>query len=156
ARTATSSRSRGRSRRNRNSVRRRRPERGTVGSPARAPRVSRRTRLAASIEYFSRAAAELALTQPAVSQQIRALELQLGERLIERGPGSFALTEHGALLLEHADALWERLRLAKTQLGEPIAGGRRRLRIGAFPSVLATLVPAAIAGLHQSVEDLVV
>jgi DNA-binding transcriptional LysR family regulator len=103
---------------------------------------------------FSRAAGKLALTQPAVSQQIRALERQLGERLIERGPGGFALTEHGALLLEHADALWERLRLAEAQLGEAIAAGRRRLRIGAFPSVLATLVPAAIADLHRSLDDL--
>jgi DNA-binding transcriptional LysR family regulator len=103
---------------------------------------------------FSRAAVELSLTQPAVSQQIRALERQLGERLIERGPGGFALTEAGGLLLGHADALWERLRLAEAQLGEAIAGGRRRLRIGAFPSVLATLVPAAIANLHQSLEDL--
>src|SRR3989442_4241059 len=72
---------------------------------------------------FSGAAAELALTQPAVSQQIRALEIQLGERLIERGAGGFGLTETGELLLVHADRLWEQLRLAETQLGE--AGARR-------------------------------
>ena len=103
---------------------------------------------------FSRAAQGLNLTQPAVSQQIRALERQLGEQLIERGPGQFALTAAGELLLAHADALYERLRLAETQIGETIAVGNRRLRVGAFPSVLATLVPAAIAELQTSIETL--
>src|SRR5262245_41767619 len=103
---------------------------------------------------FSRAAHALSLTQPAVSQQIRALERQLGERLIERGPGGFALTATGELLLAHADALYERLRLAETQLSETIAAGNRRLRVGAFPSALATLVPQAITQLRTSIETL--
>jgi DNA-binding transcriptional LysR family regulator len=103
---------------------------------------------------FSRAAEQLALTQPAVSQQIRALETQLGERLIERRRGVFALTPAGELLLDHADAVSERLRLAETQLDDEIAAGRRRLRVGTFPSLLVTLVPAAIASLQSSVEDL--
>jgi DNA-binding transcriptional LysR family regulator len=103
---------------------------------------------------FSRAAQALSLTQPAVSQQIRALETQLGEQLIERGPGGFALTAAGELLLAHADALFERLQLAETQIGETTAAGRRHLRVGAFPSVLATLVPSALAQLHTSIEAL--
>ena len=105
-------------------------------------------------QSFSRAAQVLALTQPAVSQQIRALEQQLGEQLIQRGPGGFALTPAGELLLGHAEALSERLQLAQTQLGEAVAAGRRLLRVGAFPSVLATLVPAAIARLQESQPDL--
>src|SRR5919197_2501327 len=105
-------------------------------------------------QSFSRAAQVLALTQPAVSQQIRALEQQLGEQLIQRGPGGFALTPAGELLLGHAEALSERLQLAQTQLGEAVAAGRRLLRVGAFPSVLATLVPSAIARLQESQPDL--
>src|SRR5437773_10516986 len=101
---------------------------------------------------FSRAAIALSLTQPAVSQQIRALELQLGERLIERGRGGFALTAAGDLLLGHADALYERLQLAETQVGEAIAESRRQLRLGGFPSALATLVPGAIAQLRIETE----
>jgi DNA-binding transcriptional LysR family regulator len=103
---------------------------------------------------FSRAAEALALTQPAVSQQIRALEQQLGEQLIRRGPGGFALTATGELLSSHAEALSERLQLAQSQLGETVAAGRRLLRLGAFPSALATLVPAAIARLQQSQPEL--
>jgi DNA-binding transcriptional LysR family regulator len=94
---------------------------------------------------FSRAAVALALTQPAVSQQIRALEVQLGERLIERGRTGFALTPAGELLLAHAEAVFDRLQLAERQMTETIAENRRLLRIGAFPSILGTLVPAAVA-----------
>ncbi len=103
---------------------------------------------------FTRAAEALSLTQPAVSQQIRALETQLGEPLIVRGRGGLSLTPAGQLLLDHADAMWERLRLAETQLGEAIGEQRRRLNVGAFPSVLATLVPAAVAELQASVAEL--
>ena len=53
---------------------------------------------------FSRAGEELALTQPAVSQQVSSLERQLGVRLLDRGPGGPSPTEAGALLLAHADA----------------------------------------------------
>jgi DNA-binding transcriptional LysR family regulator len=105
---------------------------------------------------FSRAAEALALTQPAVSQQIRALEVQLGERLIERRPGRFALTATGELLFIHAEALSERLQLAESQIGESLAESRRRLHLGAFPSALATLVPTAIAELQGSVDELAV
>jgi DNA-binding transcriptional LysR family regulator len=102
---------------------------------------------------FSGAASALALTQPAVSQQIRALEVQLGERLIERGRGEFTLTPTGELLLTHAEAVHERLQLADAQLGEALAGARQQLRLAAFPSALATLVPVAITALRAA-EDL--
>lgn len=105
-------------------------------------------------QSFSRAAVALSLTQPAVSQQIRALEVQLGERLIERGRAGFALTAAGELLYEHADAIFERLQLAESQLQEAIAGARRLLRVGAFPSALATLVPAAVAEVNESAGPL--
>src|SRR5678815_720072 len=98
-------------------------------------------------QSFSRAAVALSL-----SQQIRALEVGLGERLIERGRGSFALTAAGELLLGHADALHARLNLAETQLGEAVGESRRQLRVGAFPSALATLVPDAIARLRAESE----
>ena len=94
---------------------------------------------------FSRAAKALALTQPAVSQQIAALEREVGTSLLDRGPGGLALTETGELLLAHADALSDRLLAADAQLAE-LAGAREaRLVVGAYPSALATIVPDAIA-----------
>ena len=94
---------------------------------------------------FSRAAEALALTQPAVSQQVAALEREVGTELLRRGPGGPALTETGELLLAHADALSDRLRAADAQLAE-LAGRREaRLAVGAYASALATIVPDAIA-----------
>ena len=105
-------------------------------------------------QSFSAAAAALSLTQPAVSQQIRALELQLGGRLIERRRGVFKLTAAGELLFEHADALSQRLQLAETQLAETLAATTARLRLGAFPSALAALVPNATRSLRAHTAEL--
>ncbi len=103
-------------------------------------------RAVARAASFSAAARELSLTQPAVSQQVAALERQLGARLLHRGPGGLTLTDAGAMALEHAEALAERLALADTQLAE-LGDDAGPLRVGGFPSALATLVPAAIARL---------
>jgi DNA-binding transcriptional LysR family regulator len=102
---------------------------------------------------FSRAARTLALTQPAVSQQVAALEKELGAKLLAREPGGLELTAAGAVLLEHADAIAKRLTLADTQLSEIAAAERVRLRVGAFPSALATLVPKAVAALRAEEPD---
>ena len=105
---------------------------------------------------FSRAAKGLALTQPAVSQQIAALEREVGTSLLDRGPGGLALTETGELLLAHADALSDRLLAADAQLAE-LAGAREaRLVVGAYPSALATIVPDAIARWRAGQEGQVV
>ncbi len=102
---------------------------------------------------FSRAARALALTQPAVSQQVAALEKEIGAKLLAREPGGLKLTAAGETLLQHADAIAERLTLADTQLAEIAGAERVRLRVGAFPSALATLVPRAVAALREEVPD---
>ena len=63
----------------------------------------------ASERSFSKAAARLHRTQPAVSQAIRRLEDHLGERLFDRAAKDGKLTEAGRVLLDYAQ------RLAKTQ-----------------------------------------
>src|ERR671932_2814576 len=93
---------------------------------------------------FSRAARELALSQPSVSNQVAALEREVGVQLLDRRPGGLRLTPEGEILLEHADAIAERFALASTQLAAAAAGYRARLRIGGFPTALAGLVHAAI------------
>src|SRR3954447_17735885 len=94
-------------------------------------------RAVARARSFTRAAQELSLSQPSVSQQVAALERETGTTLLDRPPGGLELTPAGAILLAHADALAERLDLATAQLAEIAAGERARLRLGAFPSALA-------------------
>ena len=102
---------------------------------------------------FSRAARELALSQPSVSNQVAALEREIGARLLHREPGGLRLTREGEILLEHADAIAERFQLAAEQLAVAAHAQRTRLRIGAFPTALAGLVPTAIARLHDRHPD---
>src|ERR1044072_9839601 len=89
---------------------------------------------------FSRAADELALSQPAVSQQVSALEKELGTELLVRGRSGTVPTHAGALLLEHADALAARLDLAGSQMEALVAKTSRTLRLGAVPRALGSLV----------------
>jgi DNA-binding transcriptional LysR family regulator len=103
---------------------------------------------------FSRAADALALSQPAVSQQVAALERELGSTLLVRGRAGTVVTPAGELLLAHADALAARLALADAQMDELAVGERATLRVGAFPSALATIVPAAAVALRARESDL--
>jgi len=94
---------------------------------------------------FSAAAEALSYTQSAVSQQIAALEREAGAQLVTRGSRGIRLTEAGEALVRHADAILTRLADAEAELAA-IAGLRGgRLRLAAFPTVGATLMPLAIA-----------
>jgi DNA-binding transcriptional LysR family regulator len=97
---------------------------------------------------FTRAAEELALSQPSVSHQVAALEREVGAQLLDRRPGGLQLTPAGELLLVHADAIAERFDLAALQLAEISEGERALLKIGAFPTALAGFVPTAVARLR--------
>src|SRR4029453_18827823 len=93
------------------------------------PRRLRVLREVATRGSFSAAAAALALTQPAVSQQIAALEREARTTRIERGVRPVRLTDAGRALMVHAEAVLAHLDEAQQELGE-IAGLRRgRLRL---------------------------
>jgi DNA-binding transcriptional LysR family regulator len=96
---------------------------------------------------FSRAGESLSLTQSAVSQQVAGLERQVGTRLLQRGRGGLRITPAGEQLLAHANIVFERLGLADRQLADRVTKERAELRIGAFPSALATIVPSAVTRL---------
>src|SRR3954471_20420398 len=90
---------------------------------------------------FSAAAEALAYTQSAVSQQIAALEREAGTTLVDRSARGVRLTDAGRALVDHADAIMARLQLAERDL-EAIAGLRGgNLRLVAFPSAAASLLP---------------
>src|SRR5215218_9249859 len=104
---------------------------------------------------FSAAAEALSFTQSAVSQQIAALEREAGTVLVERSARGVRLTEAGSAVVRHAEAILARLAEAEAEL-EAIAGLRGgRLRLAAFESAAATVMPLAIARFshaHPGVE----
>ncbi len=103
---------------------------------------------------FSAAAESLAYTQSAVSQQIAALEREAGTTLVERGARGVRMTDAGRALVEHADVILARLDDAEAEL-EAISGLRSgRIRVVAFPSAGATLIPPAIARFRAAHPDI--
>jgi DNA-binding transcriptional LysR family regulator len=99
---------------------------------------------------FSRAAETLSLSQPSVSHQIGLLETEIGVRLLDRGRGGLRLTRAGEVLLEHADHVAWRLQLADSQIADLAQQHREHVRLGAFPTALASFVPSAIARLRSA------
>jgi DNA-binding transcriptional LysR family regulator len=104
---------------------------------------------------FSEAAAALSFTQPAVSQQIARLERQLGARVLARDARGVTLTPAGEVLLRHAETVLGQLRAAEAEVHSVAGVERPRLRVGAFASAAASIMPPALAALraeHQSAD----
>jgi DNA-binding transcriptional LysR family regulator len=98
---------------------------------------------------FSAAAEALSYTQPAISQQIAALERSAGATLVDRTSRGVRLTDAGRALVDHADVVLARLAAAEAEL-EAIAGVRGgRVRIASFSTAGASLVPPALALFEQ-------
>jgi DNA-binding transcriptional LysR family regulator len=91
---------------------------------------------------FSRAAARLHRTQPAVSQVIRKLEASVGEKLFDRAARDGTLTASGALLREYALRLMALRREANSALGELKSLQRGQLHLAANEYTSTYLLPA--------------
>ena len=95
------------------------------------------------------AAVALGFSQPAVSQQLKRLEQRLGLSVIERVGRGVRLTEAGLVLARHAVTVATALDAASGEIAE-LQGLRAGLvRLVAFPSASATLVPGLLARMKQ-------
>jgi len=105
---------------------------------------------------FTGAANALGFSQPAISQMVRRLEQRTGTVLVERYGRQVRLTEAGQVLARHAVGVLAALDAAEEEI-TAIAGLRAgRVRLQAFPSSSATLVPKALAILKQRHPDITV
>ena len=104
----------------------------------------------AAERHFGRAADKCAISQPALSMQIRDLERTLGAVLIERGPRNIRLTRFGeqfltrvSAILRSVDELGDLARASNVEL----AG---ELRIGVIPTIAPYLLPQIISALDRT------
>jgi DNA-binding transcriptional LysR family regulator len=107
-------------------------------------------RTVAHLGSFTAAGERLGFTQSAVSRQIATLEGELGTPLFDRLARGVRLTEHGRALLPHAEALLDRLDTTRRDLAALTDLSVGRLRVGAFDSANAELVPRALAAFHAA------
>jgi DNA-binding transcriptional LysR family regulator len=94
--------------------------------------------------HFRRAAERLYVAQPAVSEQIRKLEAELGVRLFDRTHRSVMLTQAGAALLVEARRVLHQAGVAELAARNARDSAGMRLRIGYVPDALPGSVPRAL------------
>ncbi|MCQ8770756.1 LysR family transcriptional regulator [Streptomyces telluris] len=102
----------------------------------------------AEVRHFTRAAESLHVAQPSLSQQIRALERELGAELFHRARGNITLTDAGEALLPLARQILADTETARREVQEVAQLRRGRVRLGAPPSLCASLVPDVLRAYH--------
>jgi DNA-binding transcriptional LysR family regulator len=98
---------------------------------------------------FTAAAQTLGYTQSAISRQVAGLENAAGMRLFERTARGVRLTGAGDALLQRAGTVLDEVDAAKQELSGMAELATGRLRVGAFPTAVAALVPRAMATLTR-------
>ncbi|MFE6933076.1 LysR family transcriptional regulator [Streptomyces sp. NPDC057699] len=102
----------------------------------------------AEARHFTRAAEEVHVSQPSLSQQIKALENELGAELFSRARGNIALTDAGEALLPLARRILADADTARHEVQELVQLRRGRIRLGATPSVCTGLLPDVLRAFH--------
>ncbi|MEU2155273.1 LysR substrate-binding domain-containing protein [Streptomyces sp. NPDC019396] len=103
----------------------------------------------AEARHFTRAAERVHVAQPSLSQQIRALEKELGAELFSRARGNIALTDAGEVLLPLARRILADADTARHEVQELAQLRRGRVRLGATPSVCTGLLPDVLRAFHD-------
>ena len=104
--------------------------------------------------HFSRAAARLHVSQPALSQQIRALEKTLGAALFDRSSRATELTPAGRVLLDAAPRVLYEAERAQSLVTQAAHGAVGRLVVGSVGTALASITPRILRSVRATFPDL--
>lgn len=105
---------------------------------------------------FTQAARELHLSQSAVSHSMKALENQVGCRLLDRMGKTVILTQAGEQLLGHAQTILSEMERARQRLTELGKWGHGRLRIGTSLTACQYILPGVLRSLKRNFPQCVV
>src|SRR3954465_3762725 len=104
--------------------------------------------------HFRRAGERLHVAQPAVSEQVRKLEEELGVRLFNRTQRSVSLTDAGTAMLDEARRVLDQAEIARLAARNARDRATSRLRIGYMPTALSASVPQALQRLAGATPQL--
>ena len=102
---------------------------------------------------FTKAAAELYITQPAVTKHIHELEREFRVKLFDRSGSRIKITAAGKILLHHVEqifAIYRNIEFEMNQLSQKHEG---KLRLGASTTIAQYVLPPVLAGFHQKFSD---
>src|SRR5215510_6133733 len=102
---------------------------------------------------FTQTARELHLTQSGISHSVKALEHDVGCRLLDRLGKKVVLTQAGEQLLHHATKILQEMENARESLAHLGKWGRGRLRLGASTTACQHIIPAVLREFKQSFPD---
>ncbi len=108
----------------------------------------------AEFRHFGRAAEACAISQPALSMQIRDLEKVLGVQLVERRPGEVVLTDLGREIASRGDQILAAARdlVDYARHGSQVLAGR--LTLGVIPTLAPYVLPRVLPDLQRNFPDL--
>ena len=103
----------------------------------------------AELGSFTRAATALQVAQPALSRQVRALEVDLRQSLFVRNGRGVTLTEAGTRLLAHARGILQQVQRARQDLADPAGDSAGLLSVGLPPSISRTLTAPLVEACRE-------
>ncbi len=107
----------------------------------------------AELGSFTRAAQVLGVAQPALSRQVRLLEVELRQNLLDRNGRGATPTEAGQLLLEHGRGILHQVERAREELGRVRSGLSGRVALGMPPSVARVLTVPLTRAFRQRLPE---
>jgi LysR family transcriptional regulator, low CO2-responsive transcriptional regulator len=110
----------------------------------------------ARLSSFSRAAEKRFRTQPAISSQIRALEEEVGAKLLDRSGGKVSLTASGKLFQKYAEEMLESRKSALRAVGEAERVPRGEIIVGANEGTCLHILPEVFAEFKKQYPDVAV
>jgi len=110
----------------------------------------------ARLSSFSRAAEKRFRTQPAISSQIRALEEEVGARLLDRSGGRVSLTASGKLFFKYAEETLERRKTILTEIAETERVPRGEIVVGANEGTCLHILPEVFAQFKRDYPNVAV
>ncbi len=102
---------------------------------------------------FTQTANELSLSQSAISHSMKALENDIGCRLLDRMGKIVVLTQAGEQLLAHCERILAEMNVARSELGRLGKWGSSRLRIGASTTACQYVLPSVLREFKESFPD---
>src|SRR5438477_12977787 len=102
---------------------------------------------------FTETARELHLTQSGISHSMKALEGDVGCRLLDRLGKKVLLTQAGEQLLQHAQKILQEMESAREMLGRLGKWGRGRLRLGASTTACQHIIPTVLREFKESFPE---